>query len=118
MASLNRIIPAKIDEKLADNIRKTSKEAFKALNLSGICRIDYLIDTKSKKFYINEPNTIPGSLSFYLWTPIGKTHEQLLDEAITIAIKQYKTKHSKTFSFETNILHNFSGLKGIKGLKK
>jgi len=118
MASLNRIIPARIDEKLADNIRKTSKEAFKALNLSGICRLDYLIDTKTKKFYINEPNTIPGSLAFYLWTPTGKTYEQLLDEAITIAIKQYKTKHSKTFSFETNILHNFSGLKGIKGLKK
>lgn len=118
MASANRVIPARIDDKLTDKIKDVSKQAFKALNLSGVCRIDYLIDSKTKKFYINEPNTIPGSLAFYLWTPIGKTYEQLLDEIITLAIKQYKVKHKKTFSFNTNILSNFNGLKGIKGIKK
>ena len=118
MASASRIMPARIDEKLTLEVQDIAKRAFKALNLSGVCRIDFLIDGKSKKVYINEPNTIPGSLSFYLWEETNKPYEQLLDEMITIAIKQYKTKHSKTVSFETNILKNFSGVKGIKGKLK
>ena len=118
MASASRIMPARIDEKLTLEVQDIAKRAFKALNLSGVCRIDFLIDGKSKKVYINEPNTIPGSLSFYLWEETNKPYEQLLDEMITIAIKQYKIKHSKTVSFETNILKNFSGVKGIKGKLK
>ena len=118
MASASRIIPAKIDKKLSDDVVKYSKEAFKLLNLSGVCRIDFLIDKKNKKVYINEPNTIPGSLAFYLWTPVGKSYEKLLDEVINIAIKNYKNKHKKTYSFNTNILSNYNGLKGSKGKLK
>ena len=118
MASANRVIPARLDEKTTLKVQKIAKDAFKALNLSGVCRIDFLIDGKSKKVYINEPNTIPGSLSFYLWEKTDKSYEQLLDEMITLAIKQYKLKHQKTFSFDTNILSNFNGSKGVKGKLK
>jgi D-alanine-D-alanine ligase len=117
MASASRIITARITKTLEENIKNTSKEAFKALNLSGVCRIDYLIDKKSKKYYINEPNTIPGSLSFYLWEPTGKKYEELLDDMITLAIKDYKNRARKIYSFESNILSNY-GIKGAKGLKK
>ena len=116
MASASRIIPARIDNDLEKKIKETSKSAFKALNLSGICRIDYLIDKKTNKFYINEPNTIPGSLSFYLWEPTGKKYTDLLDELITLAIKDYKNRIRKIYSFESNILSNY-GL-GSKGIKK
>ncbi len=112
MVSTNRIIPARLDERMTEKVKNYAKEAFKALNLSGVCRIDFLIDGKSNKIYINEPNTIPGSLSFYLWEATNKPYEQLLDEMITLAIKQYKLKHQKTYSFDTNILSNFSGTKG------
>ena len=118
MASASRIIPAKIDKKLSDEVVKLSKEVFKLLNLSGVCRIDFLIDKKTKKIYINEPNTIPGSLAFYLWTPVGKKYETLLEDMINIAIKNYKNKHKKTYSFDTNILSNYNGLKGSKGKLK
>ena len=118
MAGANRIIPARLDNKMILKVQELAKEAFKALNLSGVCRIDFLIDGKSKKIYINEPNTIPGSLSFYLWEATDKPYSELLDDMITLAIKQYKTKHQKTFSFDTNILSNFSGSKGIKGKLK
>ena len=119
MASTSRIIPARIDKKVEEKIVDISKRAFKALNLSGVCRIDYLIDGKSKEVYINEPNTIPGSLAFYLWEPVGKGYETLLNDMINIAIKDYKEKHKKTYSFNTNILSNYNGLKGSKGkLKK
>ena len=117
MASASRIIPARISSELEEKIKETSKSAFKALNLSGVCRIDYLIDKKTNKYYINEPNTIPGSLSFYLWEPAGKKYMDLLDELITLAIKDYKNRARKIYSFESNILSNY-GIKGAKGLKK
>ncbi len=116
MASASRIIPANIGKDLTDEIQETSKKVFKALNLSGVCRIDYLIDKKTNKYYVNEPNTIPGSLSFYLWEPTGKKYQDLLDEMITLAIKDYKNRSRKIYSFESNILSNF-GVKGLKGMK-
>ena len=118
MASTNRILPARLDEKMTKEVKELSKKTFKVLNASGVIRIDFLIDKKSKKIYINETNTIPGSLSFYLWEATNKPYKQLLDEMINIAIKTYKRKKRKVFSFETNILSNFNGLKGSKGKLK
>ena len=117
MASTNRIIPARIDEKETEKIKEYAKETFKVLNLSGVARIDFLIDKKTKDIYVNEPNTCPGSLSFYLWDACGKKYSELLDDIINIAIKDYKNKDSKVHSFETNIL-SCSGIKGCKGIKK
>lgn len=116
MASASRIIPARISDKLVSEVEEISKKAFRVLNLSGVCRIDYLIDKKTNKLYINEPNTIPGSLSFYLWDKTGKKYSELLDEMITLSIKDYKNRSRKTYTFESNILSNF-GVKGLKGMK-
>ena len=52
-----------------------------------------------------------------MWEPKGKEYHSLLDDMITLAIKDYKNKKKKTFSFDTNILSNFDGVKGSKGLK-
>lgn len=117
MAGASRIIPARLDEKTTTKVQEYAKEVFKVLNLGGVCRIDFLIDGKTKNIYVNEPNTIPGSLSFYLWDKTDKNYTQLLDEMITIAIKSYKAKAKKTTTFETNILSSFGGVKGAKGLK-
>ena len=117
MASASRIIPARISKELTKDIKETSKKVFRLLNFSGVVRIDYLIDSKTNKFYVNEPNTIPGSLSFYLWKEDGLKYEDLLDEMINTAIREYKNKSKKTKSFESNILSGFSGSKGVKGLK-
>ncbi|MDD2625772.1 MAG: D-alanine--D-alanine ligase [Tenericutes bacterium] len=118
MLSTNRIIPADISKKTEKEIYELSKKTFRSLNFSGIVRIDYLMDCKTNKIYINEVNTIPGSLSFYLWDKENKNYTKLLDEIINIAIKDYKTKSNKTYSFEINILKNYSGLKGKKGKLK
>ncbi len=114
MASTDRKIPAEIDEKLSNEIETIALKVFRVLGLSGLCRLDFLIDSKKNKVYINEPNTIPGSFAFYLWK---QPYSELLDEMIQLAIKDYKNKSRKTYSFETNILSNFHGLKGCKGLK-
>lgn len=114
MASTNRIVPARISKELTNKIQETSKEVFRVLNLSGVCRIDYLIDSKTKEYYVNEPNTIPGSLSFYLWKESNLNYKDLLDELIQIAIKDYKNNNKKIKSFESNILEGFNGSKGVK----
>ncbi len=115
MASTSRVLPAKIGDDLTKKVQDTSKEVFRILGLSGVCRIDYLIDKKTKHYYINEPNTIPGSLSFYLWEETGKPYRTLLDTLITTAIKNYKAMEKKTTSFDSNILANYGGSKGFKG---
>lgn len=118
MASTSRIIPARISEKLTNEIQDTAKQVFKVLNLSGVCRVDFLIDNKENKFYVNEPNTCPGSLSFYLWKEAGMKYSELLDEMVSIAIKEYKHKNQKTMSFKSSIFDGFNGSKGLKGMKE
>ena len=117
MASTSRIVPARISEKLTKEIQDTAKQVFKVLNLSGVCRVDFLIDNKENKFYVNEPNTCPGSLSFYLWKEAGMKYSELLDEMVSIAIKEYKHKNQKTMSFNSSIFDGFNGSKGLKGMK-
>ena len=80
-------------------------------------RVDFLMDNKSKKIYVNEVNTIPGALSFYLWEATGKSFEQELDEMIDIAIKRKNAKEKLTFSYDQNILAMQGGAKGAKGSK-
>lgn len=116
MLNTSRILPADIDNKTKEEIENMSKEAFKVLGASGVVRIDYLMDKKSNKIYINELNTIPGSLSFYLWDKKNISYTELLDNLVTIAIKKEKSKKKKTHSFDSNILESYNGSKGkLKG---
>ena len=118
MLSATRKIPAEISEKQQTEVRDIATKAFKALNSRGNVRIDFLVDKKTKKVYINEVNSCPGSLAFYLWEPLNIDYTELLDNMINIAIKDYKKKMNKTSSFDSNILQGFAGAKGLKGLKK
>lgn len=117
MLSAARKIPANITAKMRKEVEEIASESFRTLGLAGNVRIDFLVDEKKKKVYINEVNTIPGSLAFYLWVPKGKDYSTLLDDMINIAIKEYKRKESKVHSFDSNILSNYNGLKGAKGFK-
>ena len=113
----NKKIPADISEEKSEEIRNLTKEVFKVLGCSGFARVDYLIDTKTDKVYVNEINTIPGALSFYLWEATGKSFEEKLDQAIDIALKRYREREALTFSYDQNILAMQGGTKGVKGAK-
>ena len=104
MANLSRKIPADIPPEKREEIRELAVKAFKALGCNGVSRIDFMIDEEECKLYFNEINPIPGSLSFYLWEPVGVPYKELLDRMIQLAMKRTRTEESLTFTFDTNIL--------------
>ena len=117
MASANRKLPAELDKDVREQVEDIAVRAFKALGSSGNSRIDFLIDEKTNKVYINEINSIPGSLAFYLWDAKDINFSSLLDDMIQIGIKDYKKRTSKTHSFDSNILQGFAANNGVKGMK-
>ncbi len=118
MASLGRKIPADLDKKRTEEIRKLACDIFKAIGASGVVRIDFIIDNDEDKVYANEINTIPGSLSFYLWDATGVKYPELLDRMIELAFRRQRNRENLTFTIDTNILSGVSfGTKGSKGAK-
>lgn len=119
MTSLKRKIPADIPAETATEIKKIAVEAFKYLDCNGVVRIDYLMNSKTGEFWINEFNTIPGSLAFYLWEPLGIKYSELLDRLISLALKRQRNREEITYSFDTNILSSgaLGGAKGSNGSK-
>ena len=116
MASVQRTIPAPISDEMTKRIQSLAVRAFQSLGCNGVVRFDFMIDRSDGSLYLNEINTIPGSLSFYLWEPAGLPYSKLLDRLIDLAIKRRRDEDRVTFSFETNILSQ-SSLKGMKGSK-
>jgi len=114
MASVQRRIPAEIPDEMTAKIRELSVKAFKALDCCGVVRFDFMIDKDSNELFLNEINTIPGSLAFYLWEPEGLEYKTMLSELIELGLKRARDEKRVMFSFETNILNQAS----FKGTKK
>lgn len=104
MVNAPRRDPVDIDEDMRLEIRQLSKETFRALCASGVSRIDFLMNDESKDLYVNEINTIPGSLSFYLWQRSGVPFSTLIDRLIELATKRYARIQKQIFTYDTNIL--------------
>ena len=120
MATLKRKIPADITAEQRDTVRELAVKAFKCLGCGGVSRIDFMMDTKTGNIWLNEINTIPGSLSFYLWEPIGVKYTELLDRMISLALKRERESENITYSFDSNVLQGVNlggGTKGAKGTK-
>ena len=90
------LIPAQIGKLLAGKIRKTAVEGYVALGCSSMARVDFFLDKKTNKFYLNEINTLPGftSISMYpkLWEATGLKYSDLLDKLITLAMDRHKKR--------------------------
>ena len=118
MASLGRKIPADLPDDKSEEIRKLACDVFKAINASGVVRIDFMIDCDTDKVYANEINTIPGSLAFYLWEATGLKYTDMIDRLAEVAFRRQRGRENLTFTIDTNILSGVSfGAKGAKGAK-
>lgn len=106
-----------ISKEMIEDMKEYAINTFKALDGNGVARIDFLINDKTKKIYINEINTIPGSLSSYLWKAKKKNQTELFDDLIAIAIDNKKDDEQIQKSIPGNLLERFDNLKGTK-LKK
>ena len=114
MASLQRKVPAEISEDIAKKIQEIAIKTFKILGCNGVSRIDFMIDLESNNIYVNEINTIPGALSYYLWEATDKKFEVELDELIDLAFKRNRERKNRIYSYDQNILALGNGVKGAK----
>ena len=118
MASLHRVLPAPIEDELKEEIQSLSCRIFRLMDCKGVVRIDYMYDRDSEKLYITEINTIPGSLSFYLWENAGMRYAELIDRLVSCAEKAHADKNRANYAFTSDILKGVSfGSKGTKGSK-
>lgn len=120
MSGLKRRCPADIPDELTAQVQRLAVETFRALGCAGVARIDFLNDTESGELWVNEINTIPGSLAFYLWVAAGLPFGKLLDKMIALAFKRQRDRDALTFSYDTNLLAGVTlgGAKGAKGAKR
>lgn len=99
------IIPAPLPKKKLEEIQDLSKKAYKALGCSGISRVDFLIDTKTMKIYINELNALPGTLQFHLWEASGVSRPKLTEMLVRFALERFNKNKNLVHVFGSNLLN-------------
>ena len=104
MASASRRIPAPISAAATIKVQELARRVFKILDCAGVIRIDFFVDPSTEEILVIEPNTIPGSMSYYLWEASGVTYPELIDRLVTIAERRHHDRHQLITSFESNIL--------------
>lgn len=117
MQASEKRIPADLPEDVSEKIRHIAGETFRVLSCHGVSRVDVMIDEKDGEIYVNEINTIPGSLSYYLWEASGISFSSLMDRLVELALKRKRDVERKTFTYDSNIFALGGGVKGAKGAK-
>lgn len=118
MQASQKRIPADLPADVTERIRFLAGETFRVLSCHGVSRVDMIVDRTDGKIYVNEINTIPGSLSFYLWEACGLRFDTLMERLVRLALKRKRESDSKTVSYDQNIFAMGGGTKGgIKGAK-
>jgi D-alanine-D-alanine ligase len=97
------IIPAELTPQQTERVQEVAIRAFQAIDGAGMGRVDFLLDRKTGKVYLNEINTIPGftAISMYpkLWEASGIPYSQLLDRLIELALERYQEKTRTRFTY-------------------
>ncbi len=112
MQASQKRIPADLPQEVSDRIRFFAGETFRVLSCHGVSRVDVIIDADNGNIYVNEINTIPGSLSFYLWEATGLSFDRLMDTLVKLALKRKRELAKKTISYDHNIFAMGGGVKG------
>lgn len=108
-----RVFPADIDKKISEKIKKITKKIYLTLGFIGVIRVDYFV--VKDRVYLNEINSVPGSLSYYLFVDTLKEFSTMISELLITAEKEYIKKSTAIKTYSTGIL-SFSGGKSAKRL--
>jgi D-alanine-D-alanine ligase len=96
------IIPAKLAKAESKRVQELATAAFRAVDCSGLARVDFLMDPKSRKIYLNEINTMPGftSISMYpkLWAASGVPYPELIERLIRLAMERRAEKMKNQYN--------------------
>ncbi|HEY3974809.1 MAG TPA: D-alanine--D-alanine ligase family protein [Candidatus Sulfotelmatobacter sp.] len=96
------IIPAKLNKGETNNVQELAVAAFQAVDCSGLARVDFLMDPKTRKIFLNEINTMPGftAISMYpkLWAASGLDYADLIDRLIQLGIERHEDKKKNQYS--------------------
>jgi D-alanine-D-alanine ligase len=115
MQSAKRKIPADISEEMTTTIQNLACRTFQVCGANGVARIDFLINRESNEIFVNEINTIPGSMAFYLWSASSLEFDELIDRLVRLALKRFREHSSLLHSNPVNILSLSSKNGGAKG---
>jgi len=96
------IIPAKLSKAETKTVQQLAIGAFKAVDCSGLARVDFLMEPKSRKIYLNEINTMPGftAISMYpkLWAASGLSYPALIEKLIQLGLERHEEKKKNQYS--------------------
>src|SRR2546422_38893 len=96
------VIPAKLTRSEAKKVQELAIRAFQAVDCSGLARVDFLMDAKTRKIYLNEINTMPGftSISMYpkLWAASGVSYPELIGRLIQLGLERHQDKKKNQYS--------------------
>jgi D-alanine-D-alanine ligase len=118
MKSAERIIPAPLSAELTARIQAIAVQVFKALQGRGTARLDFLV--RGEEVFLNEINTMPGSLAFYLWSEMGMNNREVVERLVKLAQDAHAEKRRTSFDYQSNLIKMTAqrgGLKGLKGTK-
>jgi D-alanine-D-alanine ligase len=118
MQSLSRVIPAPIGDEMTRTIRELTADIFRAMDLRGVARVDFMIDRTDGRLVVNEVNTLPGSFAFYLWEPLGLSFAALIDELIDQAFAAVRERDRNNYAYGTRLLASYRPGAGTKGGKR
>ena len=106
----SRKIPAPITDTLTKTIQDMAMQVFSAIDARGVARVDFLLDSDHIPF-VNEINTLPGSISFYLWEGVGINFSELIERLIDLAYCAHKAKSTQVYTFDSSVLEARQGSK-------
>src|SRR3989338_3820695 len=109
-------VPANIDDDLSKKVKELGVRVYKALGCAGIARVDFLIRADTKEMYVNEVNTLPGSLYHHNWKKAGVSNMELVLELVRLAEDRFVRQKETTYTFHSDILQKV-GSSGKVGLK-
>ena len=101
-AASTRIVPAPLSDAMTRRVQETAIAAFRAIGAEGVARVDFLV--RGDEIIVNEINTVPGSLAFHLWEPVGLSLTDVISRLVELALERHAARASTAYSIDTWLL--------------